>query len=80
MTTVENLRDSLIDKLLSISSEEYLVALNQLVEKSDLAGEPVKLTEQQIMLLKLSDEDIEAGRLIPHEELYKNMLAWLKEK
>ncbi|MGN6179041.1 MAG: hypothetical protein ACTHNW_07660 [Mucilaginibacter sp.] len=80
MTTVDTLRDSLIDKLLAISNEEYLTALNQLVEKSNMSNEPVKLTEQQIELLKLSDDDIQTGRLISHDELYKNTLAWLKEK
>ncbi len=77
---VDTLRDNLIDKLLAISDKEYLIALNQLVENSNVAREPVKLSEQQIALLKLSDEDIKEGRLIPHEELYKNTLAWLKEK
>lgn len=80
MTTVDTLRDSLIDKLLAISNEEYLTALNKLVEKSNMSNEPVKLTEQQIELLKLSDDDIQTGRLISHDELYKNTLAWLKEK
>jgi len=80
MTTVDTLRDSLIDKLLAISNEEYLIALNQLVEKSNMSNEPVQLTEHQIQLLKLSDDDIQAGRLISHDELYKNTLAWLKEK
>jgi len=58
MATIDTLRDNLIDKLLAISSKEYLIALNQLVERSDIANEPVKLTEQQIALLKLSDKDI----------------------
>jgi len=59
--------------------KKYLIALNQLVEKSNMANEPIKLTEQQIKLLKLIDDDIKSGRLIPHYEVYKNMLAWLKE-
>jgi len=80
MATIDTLRDNLIDKLLAISSKEYLIALNQLVERSDIANEPVKLTEQQIALLKLSDKDIEAGRLISQEQLDKNDLASLKGK
>ena len=80
MATVDTLRDNLIDKLLSISNKEYLVALNHLVDKSDMANKPVELSEQQIAMLKLSDKDIEGGKLISQEQLDKNDLEWLKGK
>jgi len=80
MATVDNLRNNLIDKLLTISNKEYLFALNQLVENSSIGTETVKLTEEQILMLQLSDKDIEAGRLISQEQLDKNDLQWLKGK
>lgn len=80
MATIDTLRDNLIDKLLAISNKEYLIALNQLVEKGNMSNESVNLSDQQIELLKLSDEDIKAGRLISHDEVYKNTLAWLREQ
>ncbi len=80
MATVDTLRNDLIDKLLTISNKEYLLALNQLVEKSAVNNDVVGLTEDQILMLQLSDRDIEAGRLISHEQLDKNDLQWLKEK
>ncbi len=80
MATVDTLRNSLIDKLLSISNKEYLLALNQLVESSAVDNDAVKLTEEQILMLHLSDKDIETGKLISQDQLDKNDLEWLKGK
>jgi hypothetical protein len=80
MATVDTLRNNLIDKLLTISNKEYLLALNQLVEKSAVNNNTVILTEEHILMLKMSDNDIEAGRLISQEQLDKNDMEWLKGK
>jgi len=80
METAETLRNNLIDKLLSISNKEYLMALNQLVEKSSVGNDVVSLTEEQILMLQFSDKDIEAGRLISQEQLDKIDLEWLAGK
>ena len=78
MATVDTLRNDLIDKLLSISNKDYLQALNKLVENSSSAYEKVQLTEEQILMLQLSDEDIKAGRLISQQDADKSDLEWLK--
>jgi hypothetical protein len=80
MATADTLRNNLIDKLLTISNKEYLLALNQLVEKSNINNDAVELSEEQIVMLQLSDKDIEMGRLISQEQLDKDDLAWLKGK
>jgi len=80
MATVDTLRDHIIDKLLTISNKEYLSALNQLVESSSVDKGLVNLTAEQISMLKLSDLDIENGRLISQDQLDKNDLEWLKGK
>jgi hypothetical protein len=80
MATIDTLRNNLIDKLLTISNKEYLLALNQLVENSAVDNKAVKLTEEQILMLQLSDLDIETGRLISQEQLDKNDLEWLQGK
>ncbi len=80
MATVDVLRDNIIDKLLTISNKEYLSALNQLVESSSVEKGFVNLSAEQISMLKLSDQDIENGRLISQDQLDKNDLEWLKEK
>jgi hypothetical protein len=80
MATVDTLRNKLIDKLLTISNKEYLLALNRLVETSTINNDPVKLTDEQILMLQLSDDDINAGRTISQEQLDKNDLEWLRGK
>lgn len=78
MTTADHLRNNIIDKLLTISNKDYLAALYQLVEKSSVATEVVTLTEEQVLLLQLSDQDIENGKLVNQEEADKSDREWLK--
>ncbi len=80
MATIDTLRDNLIDKLLTISNKEFLITLNQLIDNSTIQKTPIELTASQIEMLKLSDKDIEEGRLIAHEDVMRDSLAWLKEQ
>ncbi len=79
MTTTDHIRNGIIEKLLSISNKDYLTALFQLVKNSSMDKDTVKLTEEQIVMLKLSEKDIKEGKMIPHSQLDKNDLKWLKE-
>jgi hypothetical protein len=79
MTTTDHIRNGIIEKLLTISNKDYLTALFQLVKSSPTDKDTVKLTEEQIVMLKLSDRDIKEGKLIPHAQLDKKDLKWLKE-
>ena len=78
MTAADNIRNSIIDKLLTISNQDYLSALHQLVEKSSVDTDVVKLSAEQVLMLKLSDSDIANNRVISQEELDKAELKWLK--
>lgn len=78
MATVDNIRNGIIDKLLTISNKEYLSALYQVIESGFTDKDKVKLTEEQVLMLKLSDKDIKNGRLIPQSQLDKSDLKWLK--
>ena len=80
MATVDNLRNSIIDKLLTITNKDYLNALYKLVENSSVDEDIVKLTEEQKIMLQLSDNDIKNKRLISQNQLDKNDLKWLKEQ
>lgn len=80
MATIDNIRNSLIDKLLTITNVEFLSALDLLIEKSSMDKDIHPLTEEQKLLLKLSDLDIKNGRLVSQELLDKEDLKWLKEK
>jgi len=79
MNQVDILRDSIIDKLLTISNKDYLAALYQLINKSSVENDTVELTEEQLVMLQLSEQDILNGNLISQTELDKSDLKWLKE-
>ncbi|WP_242457702.1 hypothetical protein [Pedobacter sp. BS3] len=78
MTATDNIRNSIIDKLLTISNKDYLTALYQLVDKSAVGNDMVKLSEEQILMLNMSDEDIKNNRIISQDELDQKDLEWLK--
>ena len=80
MSTTDILRNNIIDKLLTINNRDYLSALYQLVNSSSVSPDSVKLTDEQILMLQLSDQDIQNGRLISQEQLDKDDLQWLSEQ
>jgi hypothetical protein len=79
MAAIDNLRNDIIDKLLTISNKDYLSAIYQLIDKSTVDNDVVNLSQEQILMLKLSDKDIQSGNLISQDELDKQDIAWLKE-
>jgi len=79
MTTTDHIRNGIIEKLLTISNKDYLTALFQLIKNTPADTDIVKLTEEQILMLELSDKDIKEGKLIPQSQLDKSDLKWLKE-
>jgi len=78
MTTVDNIRNSIIDKLLTISNKDYLKALDQLINKSSVDRDIIHLSEDQILMLNMSDDDIKNNRVFSQEELDKSDVEWLK--
>ena len=79
MATADHIRNGIIEHLLTISNKDYLSALFQLVKSSSTDKDEVKLTEEQVIMLHLSDKDIKGGKLIEHSQLDKSDLKWLKE-
>ncbi len=79
MSTTDMLRNDIIDKLLTISNKDYLSALYQLVNSSSVDQDTVHLTDDQVVMLQLSDEDIKKGKLIPQDQLDKNDFKGLTE-
>jgi len=80
MRMTDVLRNNIIDKLLTITNKDYLSALYHLVNTNSAEGDTVKLTEEQILMLQLSDKDIKSGKLISQSQLDKDDLQWLKEQ
>ncbi len=80
MATVNQLRNSLIDKLMTISSKGYLEALHTLVNRSASQNNIVALSDAQVEMLKMSEEDIKQGRFVSQEQLDAEDTAWLNQQ
>ncbi|WP_222933055.1 hypothetical protein [Fulvivirga aurantia] len=65
---------------MAISNSDYLKALEKMIDSSNIQEKLIALTEEQKLMLTMSDEDIKTGRIIDQEALNKQELEWLKEK
>ncbi len=79
MATVDNIRSGLIDKILTIKNKEFLKALDKLISLSASDSDIVKLTDEQKVMLKMSEDDIKDGRLVSQEAMDKRNLEGLNE-
>ena len=77
MTTIEKIRNGLIDKILSIRNKDLLMALDSLIDSNAEATDTVELSPEQKELLEMSEADIQGGRLISQEAMDKRNLEWL---
>lgn len=77
MTTVDHLRNTLIDKLMTIKNKGYLDSLNRLIDKTAVKKEPYVLSDAQMEMLMMSEEDIKQGRLVSQQQLDDEDLEWL---
>ena len=79
MDTADNIRNNIIDKLLTISNKEYLTALYKLINTSSVNNNAIKLSEDQLFMLNLSEDDIKNNRVVSQEKLDEIDLEWLKD-
>lgn len=80
MASISEIRNRLIDRLMAISNSDYLKALEKMIDYSNIQEVSIALTEEQKIMLAMSDEDIQTGRLIDQDSLNKQELRWLNEK
>jgi len=80
METVDQIRNSLIGKILTITNTDFLLALNNLISSSSVASAETELTEEQELMLQMSEDDIHYGRTISQDDLKSNTKAWLNTK
>lgn len=78
MANVDNLRNMIISKILTISDQGVLKALDKILASST-RNQKVELTDEQLYMLKMSDEDIKRGEVISQEELFQRERKWLNE-
>ena len=79
MATVDNLRDSLIDKILLIRDPALLSALDKMVSASSKETK-VDLTNDQIETIQIGLEEYKNGQFIIQDNLFKRELKWLNEQ
>ncbi|WCO00228.1 hypothetical protein [Psychroserpens ponticola] len=77
MATVDKIRNGLIDKILSIRNKDFLVALDKLISSSESESEIIELTDEQKLMLEMSEKDIQNGKLISQDAMNKRNLEWL---
>ncbi len=80
MATLNEIRNRVIDSLMSIDNSQYLQALEKMIKSSNVEHNKIPLTEEQKVMLAMSEDDIQNGRMIDQDSLTKQELQWLKEK
>lgn len=80
MASTSEIRNRLIDRLMAISNSDHLKALEKMIDSSNIQETPIILTEEQKLMLTMSDEDIKTSRVIDQDTLNKQELEWLNEK
>jgi len=77
MAKVDNMRHGLIDKILSIRNKDFLVALDKLISSISSESDIIELSEEQKIMLEMSEKDIKNGKLISQDAMDKRNLEWL---
>jgi hypothetical protein len=80
MLSVTDIRNRLIDQLMAIKDADFLRALSDVIDRSHVEEGKVPLSEEQKIMLTMSDEDIKAGRTIDQHTLNEREMEWLKRK
>ncbi len=76
MTALENIKNSLIDRILATKNEKLLEAIDRIFASTQ-TEEIISLSSEQIEMLSMSERDIEAGNFISESELKKRDSEWL---
>jgi hypothetical protein len=80
MTSANDIRNQVIDQLMAIKDTDYLRALSDMIRSSHVQQDRVPLTEDQKIMLVMSEDDIKEGRTIDQNALNERDLQWLKGK
>ena len=80
MNSATDIRNRVIDQLMAIKDTDYLQALSNMIDHSHIQVEAVPLTEEQKIMLTMSEDDIKAGKTIDQHALNERELRWLGGK
>jgi hypothetical protein len=76
MNALENIKNSLIDRILATRNEQLLEAIKSIFDSTQ-SEEIISLSTEQIEMLSMSEKDIEDGKLVSESELSKRDSKWL---
>jgi hypothetical protein len=76
MTTLDSIKNRLIDKIMAVQNEKFLEAIETIFVTTQ-KEEIVKLYPEQHEMLMMSDADIAAGNVVSESELEKLDSQWL---
>ena len=76
MNALENIKNSLIDRILATRNERLLDAIKNIFDSTQ-SEEMIALSTEQIEMLSMSENDIEDGKLVSESELSKRDSKWL---
>ena len=76
MNALENIKNSLIDRILATRNERLLEAIKNIFDSTQ-SEEIIALSTEQIEMLSMSEKDIEDGKLVSESELSKRDSKWL---
>ena len=79
MNALENIKNSLIDRILATRNERLLEAIKSILD-STLSEEIVGLSTEQIEMLSMSEKDIEEGKFVSEAALSKSDSKWLSQR
>jgi hypothetical protein len=72
-----NLKYTLLDKLISVRDTSLLQKVNELLSSVDISDPVFKITDSQRQMLKKSEEDIRNGNLTSDDDLNTEEDQWL---
>jgi hypothetical protein len=76
VNALENIKNSLIDRILATKNEQLLEAVKSIFDSTQ-SEEMISLSTDQIEMLSMSEKDIEYGKLVSESELSDRDSKWL---
>lgn len=80
MATIEQVRSSIINKLNAIENKSFLVALENLISSNAFEKDMVELSREQLLMLEMSEQDIQQGRTVTNEVMNQKVAQWLSSE
>lgn len=78
MENLQILRNRLIEKILTTKNVVFLEAIDKIFSSTQIEEKEIELSDVQMKMLRVAEEDIKYGRVISEEELDKLDEEWMK--